>query len=66
MKAVGRCFWAIAVLLMAEPELAAKPSKKDISNCADDDVETAVAGCTARRLRQAQRSKRLWDCPAAR
>ena len=48
MKSVGRSLCAMAVIaLFAEPALAAKPTKKDIANCAAEDVETVIKGCTA-------------------
>src|SRR5207249_3468813 len=48
MISVGRCVCAVIVMVVfAEPALAAKPSKKDIANCGADDVDTAIAGCTA-------------------
>src|SRR5262245_11307862 len=48
MESVRRTLCAVAVVaLLAGPALAAQPTKKDISNCAAEDVETVIQGCTA-------------------
>ena len=48
MSLSKRAFACVALALaVSQPALAAKPSKKDITNCAAMDVQTAIAGCTA-------------------
>jgi tetratricopeptide (TPR) repeat protein len=48
MTPAKRFYCAVALLvLLAEPALAAKPSKKDINNCGGQDIEAIISGCTA-------------------